>query len=186
MIKVNLVPVEILAKARQRQQMLQAAAVGVALLVLIAGMSFVHFFTLKRLESKLAYDEGELKKLEVIVKKVEELEKTAAAVRARLNVITDLLKGRPLYPYFMADFVRSVPPGVRVKTVTTTGGGSSATPLKLVIAAEARTDDDIAGWTRRLEDSGKFTLIELGTVTTIEADPKVYNFTLTTVYTPTL
>src|SRR5882762_7478074 len=126
MIKINLVPSEILAKAQQKHQVFQAAAVGILTLAVVVLVSLGHWVKLKKLESKLAQDNASLKKLEVIVAQVEELEKEAAAVRSRLNVITDLLKGRPLYPYFMSDFVRVVPPGVRVKNLNTTGGGSSA------------------------------------------------------------
>ena len=186
MIKVNLVPPEILAKARQRQQALQAAAAGVALALVIVGASLVHFVGLKRLEGRLAVGQAELKKLEVIVAKVEELERTVNAVRARLNVITDLLKGRPLYSYFMSDLVRSVPSGVRIRTLGTEGGGSSAVPLKLTMSAESRTHEDIAAWTRKMEELGKFSTIELGPVTTVEGAEKLFTFSMTAVYTPTL
>ena len=183
MIKINLVPAEILSKARQKQQMMQVAAGGVAVLVIVGLISAVHWFQLGRLESQLADGQGRLKKLEVIVAKVEELERTAAAVRARLGVITDLLKGRPLYPYFMSDFVRSVPPGIRVKTLSTAGGGSSAGPLKLTMAAESRSNTDIAAWVKKMEESGKFSAIELGPVTSLTGG---FSFTLTSVYTPAL
>ena len=91
MIKVNLVPADILAKAQQKQQTLQAAVVGVAMLMLVALVSAGHYYRYNRLNRLMAKDNIELKKLEVIVAKVEELEKTAAAVRARLSVITDLV-----------------------------------------------------------------------------------------------
>jgi Tfp pilus assembly protein PilN len=188
MIKVNLVPPEILAKAHQKQQIFQATVAGVALAVVVALVSLGHVFRLQRLQYKLKVDLGELKKLEIIVAKVEELEKTAAAVRARLNVVTDLLKGRPVYPYFMSDFVKSVPSGVHVKTLGTQGGGSAATPLKLNISAEARTNEDIALWVRKMEDSGRFSQAELGPVTAPEAvgGEKIYSFTLTATYVPSL
>lgn len=184
MIKVNLVPGEILAKAKQRQQVLQAAAAGVCLLVVVAGVSFGHWWGFKRLEAKLAEDMKELKKLEVIVAKVEELERTVNAVRARLNVINDLLKGRAMYPYFMSDLARSVPGGVRIRTLMTAGGGSTATPLKLTITAESRTNEDIAAWTRKMEESGRFSTIELGGVTT--GAERMSLFTMTVIYTPSL
>jgi len=144
-----------------------------------------HYWRYERIDKKLAKDKSDLKKLEVIVSKVEELEKTAAAVRARLNVITDLLKSRPLYPYFMSDFVRSVPMGVRVKTLSTAGGGSSGGALKLTISAEARANEDIAEWVRRMEESGRFSSEELGPVTTTEAT-SIYNFTMTATYSAKL
>lgn len=186
MIKVNLVPSEILAKSEQKHRALQAGVVGFLLVLLVIGISFLHWFKLERLEKTLAEDAVKLKKLEVIVAKVEQLEREAKAVRDRLAVIETLLKGRSLYPYFMSDFVRSVPLGVRVKTLTTTGGGSAASPLRLSIAAESRSNEDIAGWVRKMEDSGKFLNVELGGVTGTEGAERVYNFTLTTLYTPTL
>ncbi len=185
-IKVNLVPAEILAKAAQKQQIFQATVAGAFLAVMIVLISAAHYFTLARLERILAYNEGELKKLEVIVAKVEELERTAAAVRSRLGVITDLLKGRPLYPYFMSDFAKSVPVGVRVRNMTTAGGGSGASPLKLTIAAEAKTNEDILAWIRKMEDSGRFSGVELGAVNAQESGDRVYTFTIKTTYTPQL
>ena len=186
MIKLNLVPAEILAKARQRQQAFHAASLGVLVVLVVVGASLAHFYKLNRLQAKLAKDEADLKKLEVIVAKVEELERISQAVRARLNVINDLLKSRMLYPSFMSDFVRSVPLGVRVKTLSTAGGGSSVGPIKLNMSAESRTNEDIAAWVRRMEDSGRFSAVELGPVAVVEGPEKVYTFTLTTVYTPAL
>lgn len=185
MIKINLAPAEILAKAQQKQQILQGAAVGVVLLAIVALISMGHYYKYERLETKLAKDKSDLKKLEVIVAKVEELEKTGAAVRARLNIITDLLRSRPLYPYFMSDFVRSVPTGVQVKTLGTTGGGSAGGALKLTISASAQANEDIADWVRRLEESGKFSNPEMGAVN-VDPSTNNFNFTLTAVYSAKL
>ena len=185
-IRVNLVPADILAKAAQKEQMIQVGIVATLVAMLIALVSAGHWYRLVRLESQLGEGQAKLKKLEVIVQKVEELERTAAAVRARLNVITDLLKGRPVYPRFMDDFARSVPGGVRVKSLTTSGGGSSAAPLKLNIDCEARTNEDIAGWIKTLEGTGRFSKVELGPVSATGGLEKVFNFTLTSIYTPAL
>jgi type IV pilus assembly protein PilN len=187
MIKINLVPAEILAKAHQRQQMLQASAAGILIAAVLVVVSLSHLYTLHALESQLAEDQLKLKKLEVIVAQVEELEKTRDAVRARLNVVENLLKGRTLYPTFMSDFAASVPSGVRVKNLNSTGGGSAAAPLKLTITAESRTNEDIAGWMRKMEDGGRFSGVELGPVTTNPVagggGDKISAFTLNTTYT---
>lgn len=185
MTKINLVPAELLAKAKQKQQVLQAAAIGAMVLVLVLLVSVGHYFRLTRLESQLAKQQETLKKLEVIVAKVEELERQASAVRSRLKVVNDLLKGRQLYPVFMSDFVRSVPPGVRVKTLNTSGGGSSVGPVKLVMTAEAVSDEDIAAWVKRMEASGRFSGAELGAITG-SATERLFSFSLTVVYTPAL
>lgn len=185
-IKVNLVPAEILAKAQQKEQMIQVGIIGSFVLVLVLLVSLGHWYRLTRLEGQLAEGQVKLKKLEAIVAQVEELERTAAAVRARLSVITDLLKGRPLYPRFMDDFARLVPGGVRIQSMTTSGGGSTAAPLKLTMSAEARVNDDIAAWVRAMEGTGKFSNVELGAVNALTSGDGGFRFTLTSLYTPKL
>lgn len=182
MIKVNLVPAEILAKAAQRQLILQVSAVGAVLLVIVTCVSAGHVYGKYRLEQDLAYNESELKRLSKIVSQVEDLEKAAAAVRARLNVIEDLLRGRGFYPVFMSEFARSVPPGVRVTSLRTTSMPASA--LKLDISATANTNEDIASWIRGLESNPHFAGVELGPVSSSGA--RTYTFTVTTTYTQKL
>jgi Tfp pilus assembly protein PilN len=178
MIKVNLVPTEILAKAKARQLMLQAAVLGGLMALVLVVVSFGHWYGKHTLEITLAADEAELKRLDRVVKQVEELEKAAAAVRARLNVIEDLLLGRAYYPVFMSEFARSVPPGVRVNTMTT----STVTPgtIKLSISAISNSNEEIAAWVKTMEKNAKFALIELGAVSVAGTS---YNFALTATYT---
>lgn len=178
MIKINLVPSELLAKAKQRQLLLQGAVLGSLMALVLVVVSFGHWYGKHTLEITLAADEAELKRLDRVVKQVEELEKAAAAVRARLNVIEDLLLGRAYYPVFMSEFARSVPAGIRVNSMST----STMTPgtVKLVIAAVANTNEDIAAWVKTLEKNSKFASIELGAVT---ASGAVYSFAMTATYT---
>ena len=182
MIKVNLVPSEILGKARQRQLVLQAAVLGTLLGFFLVGACFFHWFGLYRLQQDFVYKESKLKKLDAIVKQVEELEKAAAAVRARLGVIEDLLKGRAFYPTFMSEFVRTVPPGVQVLSLNTTASGPGT--VKLAISGKAATGDDIAAWVRTLEKTPHFKNVELGPVTTSGAHS--YTFTVSGVYSSKL
>jgi Tfp pilus assembly protein PilN len=178
MIKVNLVPAEILAKARQRQLMLQASVVGGLLAVVVVVISLIHWAGLYSLQSDFKYKDAKLHELAAIVTQVEELEKASDAVRARLGVIESLLKGRAFYPLFMSEFARTVPSGVKVVSMPTImqGGGS----LKLTISAVANSSDDIAAWMRTLEKNTHFAAVELGPVS---AAGKQFNFTITTVYT---
>ncbi|MBI3551206.1 MAG: hypothetical protein HY077_01705 [Elusimicrobia bacterium] len=184
MIRINLVPADILARAHQRQQLLQLSAGGIVVAAIVVMVSLAHLYKLNSLQRTLAYDQAKLKTLQVIVAQVEELEKTRDAVRARLKVVQDLLKGRTLYPTFMCEFVRSVPGGIRVRTLGTTGGGSSAGPLKLAVSAESRTNEDIAAWIKKMEESGRFDKVELGPVTVSGAAEKLVAFTLNLMYVP--
>lgn len=178
MIKVNLVPSEILAKARQRQLLLQAVLLSGLMGLGLVLISFSHWYGKHTLEITLAADEAELKRLDRVVKQVEELETAAAAVRARLNVIEDLLLGRAYYPVFMSEFARSVPAGVKVNSMTT--ASQSAGTIRLSISAAARSNEDIAAWVKILEKNAKFAVIELGAIT---ASGDTYAFALTATYT---
>lgn len=178
MIKVNLVPSEILAKAKARQLVLQAAVLGGCVALLFVGASFGHWYGKHALEITLVEKEAKLKELDAIVKQVEELEKAAAAVRARLNVIEDLLLGRAFYPIFMSEFARSVPAGVKVNSMTT--ATLSPGTIKLVISAVANSHEDIVAWAKALEKNAKFGLVELGAVA---ASGSTYTFGLTATYT---
>ncbi len=179
MIKVNLVPAEILAKAAQRQLLLQVSAVGAVLLVVMTCVSAGHIYGKYRLDQDLAYNEAELKRLSKIVAQVEDLERAAAAVRSRLNVIEDLLRGRGFYPVFMSEFARTVPSGVRVTSLRTTSQPASA--LRLDISGIANSNEDIAAWVRGLETNARFANVELGPVNA--SGPRDFTFTIVTTYT---
>ncbi len=183
MIKINLVPQELLVQWRQKQRMWRLSVAAAALLVALVVFSAVLGIRLQRMESLLVARQAEASRLAAVVLKVKEAESLAAALQARLRVIEDLDKGRRAYPLFMSDFVRSAPGGVRVISMTTNGGGGS--PVKMNVSARARTNEDIAAWVRRLEESRHFSGIELGPMTVdegAEGMPRV--FTLTASYVP--
>lgn len=186
MIKVNLVPPELLAKAQQKQRTAQLSFLGGLVGLILLGISAGHFYKAKRLERELAAGEAELKKLAIIVAKVEELDKAAAAVRARLKVINDLLKARALYPVFMSDFVRSVPSGIWVKSLSTTSSPGGV--IKLSITGEARVSEDIAAWVKTLDATGKFSSTEMGAVAEVAGGDggRALSFSLVSTYTAKL
>ncbi|MEK7234244.1 MAG: PilN domain-containing protein [Elusimicrobiota bacterium] len=178
MIKVNLVPSEILAKAKHRQLLLQAAVLGGLMGLVLVVVSVGHWYGKHMLEITLAVDEAELKRLDRVVTQVEELEKAAAAVRSRLSVIENLLLGRAYYPIFMSEFARSVPAGIKVNTMAT----STVTPgtIKLVISAVANSSEDIAAWVKTMEKNAKFGMIEFDAVS---ISGNFYNFAMSATYT---
>ncbi len=183
MIRINLVPAEILAKAKEKELLFRAALAAAATCMFLLFLSWFHYSQMTKEEKSLSEAQAKLKKLEVIVSEVDKLESEAKAIRQRLSVISTLIKGRTFYPYFMSDFVRSVPFDIQVKNLSTTGGGSQMSPLKLNISAEAAAQDDIAEWMLRLKNSGRFSNIDLGAITRVDSEQKTYNFTLTALYT---
>ncbi|MFH1724670.1 MAG: PilN domain-containing protein [Elusimicrobiota bacterium] len=167
MIRINLVPQEILDKELQKQRAVQiGVAVGFVVLI-FAGISFVHYYKGVKLAGHLAEQEEKFKKLETIVKQVEALEAQALAVRSRLNVMQDLLKARPLYPRFMTALLKTLPDGIWLKTMTT---GGSAQALDVDMSAQALTVENASDWLRRLEASDIFSGAVLGALQVSSAD----------------
>lgn len=162
MIKINLVPQEILDREQQRLQAIQLSAVGAAVVAVWLGVTFAHYYRGVQYARELAENEEKFQKLQVVVQQVEQLEATAQAVRTRLNVITDLLKSRPLYPRFMEDLLRVIPAGVWLTNLGTTTEGET---IKVTMGCKAVSTTAIAEWLRALESSDRFSAPLLGPIT---------------------
>lgn len=181
MIKVNLVPQDILDRELQRQRTIQAGVILSVLGIVLAGVSLLHYTQAISLDRQLAKDKKELDTLKAIVSQVEQLEQTAQAVRARLNVIEELLVGRPLYPYFMQDVVATFPPGLWITSLNTTPDGGG---LKVAMNAKAISSDDVSKWLRTLESSKKFSQPVISAIA-FDLD-KVSSFSMNLKYNPDL
>jgi len=151
MIKINLIPHEVLAEQEKKLRILQLGAAASLLAFVIACVSAWRWNTEHSLEVQKLTLRTELNKVTEQVKLVEKVEARLAEVQARLKVITDLLKGRLLNPYFMEDFARSLVSGVWVTGLNTSGAGQG---LKLTVQAKALEKDQIANWLRTLESYG--------------------------------
>lgn len=180
MIKINLVPRELLQKEAQRVQSTQAVVVVAVVGLLLTGAWYLRWSQANRLEAHLADRQKRLDTLKQIVAEVEQLERTAAAVRTRLAVITDLLKGRALYPYFMADIAQTLPGSVWLSSLSTTWRDGNQLSVNTVAASNG--SEGVSDWLRNIEKSGKFTDPVLSAVSINEA--KVHNFSITTTYKP--
>lgn len=208
MIKINLIPPEVLAEQEKKLRILQAGAAASVLAFVIACVSAWRWNTEHALTVHREEIRAELNKVNEKVKQVEEFEKTLAAVQSRLDVINNLLKGRLLNPYFMEDFARSMVGGVWVTNLSASSAGQG---LKLNVTAKALEKDQIANWLRTLETYGntvdsasttpapappkpgakaapkpppnRFTDIELGGINAVsEGGKQIYGFTVTMTY----
>src|SRR5271170_5762816 len=104
MIKINLVPQELLDKERQQQRYIQLIFISVIFVVVVLGLSIFHLRTYQRVEVELAAVQKEYNdKWSDIGNKIKAKSDSVNAIQTRLGVITDLLKGRYVYPHFMVD-----------------------------------------------------------------------------------
>lgn len=148
MIRVNLVPQEILDRELQKQRLAQVSVAAGFLAVIFLGVSFGHYYKAVSLEKRLVEAEAEFKRLEAIVKQVEELEAKAKAVKARLDVIQDLLVSRQFYPKFMTEILKNLGDGVWVKSLSATG---STTEMAVSMSCEASSLESATAWLRQLQ-----------------------------------
>ncbi|MBI4346849.1 MAG: PilN domain-containing protein [Elusimicrobia bacterium] len=182
MIKVNLVPRELLDKEVQRQRLMQAAVVGALALVGMLFISAAHWYRATKVESELAELNKKYDKLAKIVAQVEELEKTANAVKIRLSVITGLLKGRALYPWFMTDLLETMPPGVWMGSLATTAKDQNALGVSIGNAV-ANSSDGVSQWLRNFAANNKWAEPKLSAIGVVDkGDSKEYSFSIQTEY----
>lgn len=162
MIKVNLVPQEILDRELQKQRLAQVSVAAGFLAVIFLGVSFGHYYKAVTLETRLVEAEAEFKRLEAIVKQVEELEAKAKAVKARLDVIQDLLVSRQFYPRFMTELLKNLGEGVWVQTLGATG---STNELTVTMTCQATAPESATAWLRQLQASPVFKDPVMGAIT---------------------
>lgn len=186
MIKINLIPLEFLEKEERKKKILLAGSAGVALLVAVGLVSFQHWNKVVSKQKRLDTLQQEVRAIQTTVDQVQEIEKSIASIQSRLDVIQSLLKGRTLYPNFMEDLVRHMTAGVWLSSLNTQQTGADS--LKLQMSVTALSQNHIAEWLRTLEQSDRFTEVNLsGAITsqeTAQAGQPVtlYSFNLGAMY----
>ena len=179
MIKVNLVPIEILDKELQKQRIAQFSVAAGCLALVFAGISFAHYYQGVKLEARRVETEAEFKRLEAIVKQVEELEAKARAVKGRLDVIQDLLSARTFYPKFMGRLLEVIGDGVWIASLSVSGGGNE---LAVSLQCQAVSSEAATKWLRALQDAVHFKEPAMGALT-IASDGMV-SFPISMKYKP--
>lgn len=179
MIKVNLVPQEILDKELQKQRLAQVSVAAGCLALIFACVSFSHYYKEVKLEARRVETEAEFKRLEAIVKQVEELEAKARAVKGRLDVIRDLLTARSFYPQFMGRLLEIIGDGIWIDSLSVAGGGAE---LAVSLQCQAVSSDAATKWLRSLQGAAHFKEPSMGALK-IEQDGTV-KFPMSLKYKP--
>lgn len=162
MIRVNLVPQEFLDKELQKQRLVQVSAAATVVAVFFVAVSMSHYYTQVKLQRRQVEVEAEFKRLEAIVKQVEELEASARAVRARLDVIQDLLLARPYYPRFMTRLLEALGDGIYLTRLAISG---SPADLAVTVDCSASSPEAVTKWLRALSQSAVFKDSAMGSLT---------------------
>ena len=162
MIKINLLAQGSI-KRQERTEFLVFAVVFVALVFLGIVIQYAgRYFGYMGLENRLALAEQELKKYSVTVKKVDELKATKALLQTKKGVINTLVTKKFVYPLFLDDLLKYLPPNVWFKSLNTK---SSDNLIKVTLIAEALDNYSIADLISSLSSSDDFSNIVLGPIT---------------------
>lgn len=187
MIKINLVPQEILDKEQQRQRNIQLVLGVIIFAAFVVALTMFRLNTLRKADADLEAINNEYKtKWADIGMKLDAKKGAVDEIKRRLGVITDLLTGRSLYPNFMADMSQAMPSDVWVTNISTTRDPNS---LKVNAQAISSSAPGVTRWVRTMQKPGVFGNFGEPSISAITAsdDPvtngKQYAFSINFVYT---
>jgi len=173
MIKINLVPQDVLDREVQKQRIAQVGVVAGVVVVLLAGVSYAHWHAKVTLQAELKVAQAEMEKLKDAKNKLDLAKRRQEDVKRRRGILQELLSSRKLYPVFMSDMIDVLPSAVWIEALDSKN--TSLESLDLSISALAQRPEDVAGWLRALNSTstgtfktrGQFSAAVLGADITI-------------------
>ncbi len=147
MTRINLLPWrETLRKERKRQF---ASVAGGAALLMVVIIFYVHMHVNGIMEyqnSRNAFLEKEIAKVDVKIKEIRELESKKKDLLNRMNVIQELQTRRPLSVRLLDELVRTLPDGVYLKKI-------SQNDMDLTFDGVAQSNARVSAFMRNLDRS---------------------------------
>ena len=147
MARINLLPWrETQRKRRQRQFGILTVVAVVATLALGLAVHFHAERLIAAQEARNAFLQREIDQLNRKIKEIEELEKTKAALLARMEVIQQLQQSRPEVVHLFDEIVETLPEGVFLTKVEQTG-------RQVVVEGRAQSNARVSALMRNIEAS---------------------------------
>lgn len=175
MARINLLPWrEELRRERQKQfiiSVVMTLILGV-LLVFLIGMTFD-----RRIDHQQARNgtlKGEIAKLEVRIKRIDQLEETRERLLSRKRIIEELQASRSLTVELLDKLAKSIPVGLTLQTVRQQG-------LNVTLTGWSQSNARVSAYLQSLDASDLFQDPDLGIVKASERTPNViepYEFTI--------
>ncbi len=185
MIKINLLPHEIVSKKKETDSKDILVVIGIGVLLLAVGSFYgMRLLKVRKLTATKNKIQQELDNLQSTVTQVEALERQREVLNKKLGVITSLMKNRLVYPKFMESLSSKLPKNVWITNLATVSDTGSMT---MNINGVSFTNFGIADAMDMFEKDERFSghigEISLGTIqSTKTEETKSFNFTLSGVY----
>ncbi len=155
MIKINLL---VAREERKKESIRKEATIFVLALVLVlVGIIFAQWMTIRQRESvrtQIREAQDELKRLEVIKRKINKAKADKEILQEKLNIIAKLNLNRTRPIEIMGFLASKIPEKMWLKSLDKKGG-------KLTLQGIALDDETIANFMKRLQQSKIFTSVEL-------------------------
>ena len=165
MIKINLLPKEILEKEKGKKLIVLIVLACVAILSVVLGLYAMRFLKYNGLKSHLAGIENKLKPLQSVIVQVDEIEAEKAKLKTKIQVIETLLKDSLIYPHMLEDLSALIPKKVWVNWLDTK---SKEGVLDLSMSLSASNNYGVANFTAILEDNERFNNVVLGSISSVK------------------
>jgi type IV pilus assembly protein PilN len=155
MIKINLLPIRASKRKESARQQLLILLVSLFLVVgvALAAYSFL-LIKISSTNKEIARSEQEIQELKAKIGKIKDLEKLKADVQKKLDVLSQLRRGKSGPVHRLSTLSSAVPDKLWL-----TGYSESQTGVK--VTGVAFTEELIASFMRSLQDSEDFTNVEL-------------------------
>ncbi len=176
MIKINLIPKEVEAKAAKKKKGVLIAGAAIVFIAVVFGLYMARAAELRSLKNRTAQVDRELRTLRPVVDKVRQIENQKNGLNRKITVIKDLMQVRLVAPVFMEDMAVVLPEGVWLNSISTSSGEES---LSLTLGIMARDNYAAADLLNALELSENFSEVQFtGLSSTTYGDEEVRTFSL--------
>lgn len=147
MTRINLLPWrEERKKQRQKHLILMLAAAAVAGLAVWAGGHSYYSGLIEHQQFRNRILEGEIAELDKKIAEIKKLEETKAKLKARMEVVQELQRGRPLIVHVMHQLATTLPDGVYLTSAKQTGSN-------IVLTGIAESNARISSFMENLDAS---------------------------------
>ena len=150
MARINLLPWREEKRRERQKQFLTALMMTTILgviLVFLAGMVYDQKISHQQLRNDLV--KGEIQKLEIRIKRIDELEHTRQRLISRKQVIERLQASRSITVELLDNLAKSIPVGVALTTIRQQGN-------TLVLAGTSQSNARVSAYLRELETNDLF------------------------------
>ncbi len=174
MAHINLLPWREEQRKEQTRQFATIAGLSVlmtAAIIVLVHVTFSNQIEFQNQRNQILQDE--IKRLDASLKQIEDLEETKDQLLSRMDIIQSLQQQRPQIVHLFDDFVRTVPEGIYLTSITQNGD-------TLIIQGVAESNGRVSAYMRNIDASDWMSTPKLQVIETRKGTLRSSNFTLIT------